>query len=306
MPLLSAPLITLIVVLVLAVGVAAYSLVRDRERRVLMDRTGIQFVDESILLKPKEEGLGARVAKWLVAKAPDSFSRNYAAEKLLHAGFDSPAASVIYATVRVVCGVGVPILALLLLPRRSMLIFVAGILISVLIGLTLPQAYIDRRGRHRQELLRRAIPDSLDLLVVCVEAGVSLDAAIMRVAKEMATLHPDLASELLFVHRRVNAGIPREQALRGLWERTGVEDLRGLAANMIQCEKWGTSIATVLRVYAESLRRKRKQLAEKRAATAPLKMTFPLAVFIFPAIFVVLLGPAMMSIAAMFRGIAQR
>jgi tight adherence protein C len=306
MPLLPVPLIALIGVLVLAVGVAAYAILRDRERRRLMDRAGIQFADESILLKTKEETIGGRLAKWLVAKVPESFSQNYAVDKLLHAGFESPAAPVIFFMTRLACALAVPLLALLLVPRKSTLIFVAVMAISVLIGLVLPPAYIDRRGRHRQELLRRAIPDSLDLLVVCVEAGVSLDAAIMRVAREMATLHPDLAAELLIVHRRVNAGIPREQALRGLWERTGVEDLRGLAANMIQCEKWGTSIATVLRVYAESLRRKRKQLAEKRAATAPLKMTFPLAVFIFPAIFVVLLGPAMMSIAAMFRGIAQR
>lgn len=306
MSVIPAPLLALIAVLVVAVGVAAYAILRDRERRNLMSRAGIQFADESVLLKPDEETLGGRIAKWLVSKAPDSLSQTYATEKLLHAGFESAAAPVVYATIRLTCGIGIPVLALLFLPRKSTLIFAAGILISVIIGLALPPAYIDRRGRHRQELLRRAIPDSLDLLVVCVEAGVSLDAAIMRVAREMATLHPDLASELLFVHRRVNAGIPREQALRGLWERTGVEDLRGLAANMIQCEKWGTSIATVLRVYAESLRRKRKQLAEKRAATAPLKMTFPLAAFIFPAIFVVLLGPAMMSIAAMFRGIAQR
>jgi tight adherence protein C len=194
---------------------------------------------------------------------------------------------------------------LLLVPRRNTLLFVASMALAILVGFILPIAFVDRKARIRQERLRRAIPDSLDLLVVCVEAGVSLDAAIMRVAREMAILHTDLANELLIVHRRVNAGIPREQALRGLWERTGVEDLRGLAANMIQCEKWGTSIATVLRVYAESLRRKRKQLAEKRAATAPLKMMIPLALFIFPAIFVVLLGPAMMSIVAMFKTIAH-
>jgi len=175
----------------------------------------------------------------------------------------------------------------------------------VVIGAILPQAFVDRRAAIRQEKLRRAIPDSLDLLVVCVEAGVSLDAAIVRVAKEMQLLHPDLANELLIVHRRVNAGVAREQALHGLWQRTGVEDLRGLSANMIQSERWGTSIATVLRVYAEALRRKRKQLAEKRAATAPLKMTIPLAAFIFPAIFVVLLGPAMIKIAAMFKTIAH-
>ena len=173
------------------------------------------------------------------------------------------------------------------------------------IGLILPQAFIDHRAATRQETLRRAIPDSLDLLVVCVEAGVSLDAAIMRVAREMAILHPDLANELVVVSPPSEC---RHPARAGVARALGAHRRgrsAGPRANMIQCEKWGTSIATVLRVYAESLRRKRKQLAEKRAATAPLKMTFPLALFIFPAIFVVLLGPAMMKISAMFKGIAH-
>jgi tight adherence protein C len=102
------------------------------------------------------------------------------------------------------------------------------------------------------------------------------------------------------VNRRVNAGIPRDQAMHGLWLRTGVEELRALSANMIQSEKWGTSIATVLRVFAETLRRKRKQTAEKKAATAPLKMMIPLALFIFPTIFIVLMGPAIIKINTMF------
>jgi tight adherence protein C len=300
------PLLALIALLVLAVGAAVYALVIDRERRAVLDRAGAGFSDSPILVKTLSEGIGGRLATWLVSHTPESWrSPKHANEKLIHAGFEHAAAPVILIVARLASAVAVPMLALILVPRGNVLLFAASVAISVLIGLVLPQGYIDRRARVRQERLRRAIPDSLDLLVVCVEAGVSLDAAIMRVAKEMAILHPDLANELLIVHRRVNAGIPREQALRGLWERTGVEDLRGLAANMIQCEKWGTSIATVLRVYAEALRRKRKQLAEKRAATAPLKMMLPLALFIFPAIFVVLLGPAMMKIGAMFNGIAH-
>jgi len=300
------PLVALIALLVVAVGAAVHALVRDRERRAVLDRAGAQYADSTLFVKAQSEGIGGRLAKWLFAHAPGSWrSPKRSTDKLLHAGFEHVAAPVVFTAARIASVLVVPAIVLLVIPRRNLLVFVAAFVISVVIGLVLPPAYIDRRAQSRQERLRRAIPDSLDLLVVCVEAGVSLDAAIMRVAKEMAVLHPDLANELLIVHRRVNAGIPREQALRGLWERTGVEDLRGLAANMIQCEKWGTSIATVLRVYAESLRRKRKQLAEKRAATAPLKMTFPLAVFIFPAIFVVLLGPAMMKIGAMFKGIAH-
>lgn len=300
------PIVALIALLVLAVGVAVHAMLRERERRALLERTGAQVADAPILLKTLSEGLSGRLSRWIVDHAPVSWrSPKAASDKLIHAGFDQAGAPVLFIAARLASAVAVPAVVLLVAPRRNALLFLAMLTLSVLIGLILPQAYVSYRARIRQERLRRAIPDSLDLLVVCVEAGVSLDAAIMRVAKEMAILHPEFANELLIVHRRVNAGIPREQALRGLWERTGVEDLRSLAANMIQCEKWGTSIATVLRVYAESLRRKRKQLAEKRAATAPLKMTFPLAVFIFPAIFVVLLGPAIMKIGAMFKSIAH-
>jgi tight adherence protein C len=300
------PLVALIALIVFAVAAAVHALVRDRERRAILDRAGAQLSDTPILLKASSEGLGGRLAKWLLDKAPESWrSPKYAQDKLLHAGYEHAAAPIVFVAARFAAALLLPVIAIVLVPRRSVLLFVGTVILAIFIGLVLPQAYIDNRARNRQEKLRRAIPDSLDLLVVCVEAGVSLDAAIMRVAREMALLHPDLANELLIVHRRVNAGVSREQALHGLWDRTGVEDLRGLAANMIQCEKWGTSIATVLRVYAESLRRKRKQLAEKRAATAPLKMTFPLALFIFPAIFIVLLGPAMMKIGEMFKGIAH-
>ena len=300
------PLLALIALIVFAVAAAVHSLVRDRERREILDRAGAQLSDSPILLKDAAEGVGSRLAKWLASKAPESWSSpKYAQDKLLHAGYEHAAAPIVFMAARIAAALLLPAIAIVLVPHRSALLFVGTVILATFIGFVLPQAYIDNRARSRQEKLRRAIPDSLDLLVVCVEAGVSLDAAIMRVAREMALLHPDLANELLVVHRRVNAGVSREQALHGLWDRTGVEDLRGLAANMIQCEKWGTSIATVLRVYAESLRRKRKQLAEKRAATAPLKMTFPLALFIFPAIFIVLLGPAMMKIGEMFKGIAH-
>jgi tight adherence protein C len=295
-------LIGLIALIVIAVATAAYAAVRGREHRTVLERAGGSSVRATGLLREPSESLGSRVAAFLIARAPKGWRSNKAgADKLVHAGFGHPAANVIFTGLRIASAVSLPVLAVLLLPRRNALAFVVMVVLAIAVGILLPQSIVDRRAAMRQERLRRAIPDSLDLLVVCVEAGVSLDAAIVRVAKEMAILHADLANELLIVHRRINAGVTREQALHGLWERTGVEELRGLAANMIQSEKWGTSIATVLRVYAESLRRKRKQLAERRAATAPLKMTFPLALFIFPAIFIVLLGPAMLKVGAMLK-----
>ena len=153
--------------------------------------------------------------------------------------------------------------------------------------------------------MRRSVPDALDLMVVCVEAGISLDAAILRVAREVRLAHPDLAHELAVVNRKTNAGIPRENALRGLWQRTGVEEIRTLVSSMIQSEKWGTSIATVLRVAAETLRRKRRQTAEKKAKQAPLKMTMPLVLFILPALFIVIMGPALVQVIQEFGKIGQ-
>ena len=295
------PVIGLIVVIVAAVATALSAAMRNREHQAILERAGASSAREPSLLRTSTRSFGSRITRFLVDLAPQAWrSRQAGSDKLVHAGFDQPSAPVIFTFARLACAFGLPLIAFIAAPRRNVLLFVLFLVLAMAIGLLLPQAVIDRRAGIRQERLRRAIPDSLDLLVVCVEAGVSLDAAIVRVAKEMAILHSDLANELLIVHRRVNAGVPREQALHGLWERTGVEDLRGLSANMIQSERWGTSIAAVLRVYAESLRRKRKQLAEKRAATAPLKMTFPLALFIFPAVFIVLLGPAMLKIGAMF------
>jgi tight adherence protein C len=189
-----------------------------------------------------------------------------------------------------------PLLALMLMPRTQFALYVLSVAFAAFLGLILPHALLDRAVRLRQDRLRKAVPDALDLLVVCVEAGTSLDAAILRVAKEMRLAHPDLAHELAVVNRLTNAGVPREEALRGLWQRTGVIDIRSLVSSMIQSEKWGTSIATVLRVSAETLRRKRRQFAEKKAKMAPLKMTFPLLFFILPALFTVIMGPAVVQI----------
>jgi tight adherence protein C len=172
---------------------------------------------------------------------------------------------------------------------------------SLLTGWALPVWYVNRKVFLRQERIRRSVPDALDLLVVCIEAGVSLDAAILRVARELTNVHPELSGELMVVNRKSNAGVPREQALRGLWDRTGVEEVRALVSTMIQSEKWGTSIGTVLQVYAETLRRKRRQAVEKKAATIPVKMLFPLILFILPALFAVVMGPAIIQIPKLFK-----
>jgi tight adherence protein C len=299
-------LIAFIVMLTAAVAAGGYAVVTERQRRAVLDRVQ-GYGDGLLVLRPDEPALGERIGKWLAGVVPSRWAaKGEVTSTLVHAGFDGPAAPLVFTTVRIAAAAVPPVLAFALMPRANALQFVGAIALSAVVGLMAPTAMVNKMARERQEKLQRQLPDCLDLLVVCVEAGVSLDAAIMRVAREMATVHPDLSAELMQVTRRVNAGVPRDQALQGLYTHTGVTELRSLAANMVQSEKWGTSIATVLRVFAEGLRRRRKQAAEKKAATAPLRMMLPLALFIFPTLFVVLLGPAMINITAMFRTINNK
>jgi len=258
-----------------APGLGAAAVVRPVTRRT----TGADFIERLQESQKENEALNS---------------------KLVQAGYDSPTAAAIYFLMRLSCLVMLPLVTLLIMPRTDFRLYVLAMFVSVILGLILPMALLDRTIRLRQERIRRAVPDALDLLVVCVEAGVSLDAGILRVAREIGLVHTDLAHELHVVNRLTNAGVPREQALRGLWQRTGVEDIRALVSSLIQSEKWGTSVATVLRVAAETLRRKRRQYAEKKAKQAPLKMTFPLLFFILPALFVVIMGPAVATIIKEF------
>ena len=186
-------------------------------------------------------------------------------------------------------------------PRDDALYYLIGLMIAIVVGLFGPPAVLDRFVTARTDRIRKAVPDALDLLVVCVEAGVSLDAAMIRTSRDMYSSHPDMAMEMAHVVRRVNAGMVREQALQSLHRRTGVDELRTLVASMVQCERLGTSIGRVLRVNAETLRQRRRQRAEKRAAQAALKMTIPLAFLILPALMVVVLGPAALQFMREFK-----
>lgn len=296
-------LVVLIGLLVSACGVIAWIVVTGRERRRVMMRldglgpSPMSGAPIAILRENKEDWEG-RIWRWLRRNTPEHWASAGDAEHVLvHAGFDGGAAPLMFTTVRISAMVLLPLAALVLGPQDNVAYLLALVLVGAIAGTIGPRAVLDRLAQRRQLRVRKALPDSLDLLVVCVEAGVGLDAAMLRVARDMATLHPDLASEFLVVNRKMNAGVTREDAVHGLWHRTGVEELRGLASSMIQSERLGSSIARVLRVYSETLRRKRKQAAEKRAAQASIKMIIPLALFMLPALFAVVLGPALMLLS---------
>lgn len=167
---------------------------------------------------------------------------------------------------------------------------------SALIGFLGPDWYVQHRLEQRQLLVTEGFPDALDMLVVCVEAGLSLDAAVQRVSKEMKIPHPDLSEELQLVSLELRAGKSRDDALKGLADRTGVHDINALVSILIQAEHFGTSIAASLREHADDMRLVRIQRAREKAAKLPVKLIFPVVLFIFPALFLVILGPAVVRI----------
>jgi tight adherence protein C len=163
-------------------------------------------------------------------------------------------------------------------------------------GYLLPDMWLTWRVRARQRLLRRALPDGLDLLVICVEAGLGLDQALLRVAQELNVAHPELSDELQLVNLEMRVGKTRLDAMRELARRTGLDDIKALVSMLIQTERFGTSVAQSLRIHSDDLRVKRRQRAEEMAAKTTVKMVPALVFFIFPALMVVILGPAIIAI----------
>jgi tight adherence protein C len=168
-------------------------------------------------------------------------------------------------------------------------------------GYLLPDFWLTSRIRKRQHIIRLALPDALDLLVICVEAGLALDQALLRVSQELRIAHPVLCDELEIATGEMRVGKARLDALRDLAARTGVDDLKSLVAMLIQTDRFGTSVAQSLRVQADQLRTLRRQRAEEQAAKTTVKMVPALVFFIFPAMFAVVLGPAVISIARYFK-----
>ena len=219
-------------------------------------------------------------------------------EMLLHAGYRGQNAPMIYWGLRVIAagvlaGVG----------AVTMPVFGAGLAIVLLVslylaavGYILPLLMVRSKARRRQKQITLALPDALDLLVVCVEAGLGLNQAFVRVAEEIHPLSEEMSSELHLLNLEIRAGRARDEALRNLHTRTGVDDVRTLALMLIQADRFGTSIANALRIHAETLRDKRRQRAEEAAAKTTIKLIFPLVFCIFPAMFVVLIGPGLIQI----------
>jgi len=218
--------------------------------------------------------------------------------KLANAGFRSDAAPMIYSGIRLASLVGCLIIsAAIFIPGRPLgfksLQWVVGF---TGIGFYLPSLVLWWLRKKRQEEIFLTLPDALDLLVVCVESGLGLDAAMRKVCDEMGTHAKIMCEELSLANFQLQMGRPRREVLHDLGVRTGVDDVRSLAAILIQADRFGSSIAQALRVQSDSMRTRRKQIAEEKAAKTAVQLLFPLILFIFPGIFVVLVGPAAINI----------
>lgn len=234
----------------------------------------------------------ARRSARTLTKAPGSSKASRLQRRMQAAGWTDPDAANYYALAEI----AVPgILALTPLalfgPQAWLAALVAGG-----VGYVIPDLVLTRATRAHQKSIQNGLPDALDLIVVCVEAGSSLDQAIVRASDELEIAVPALATELRTVTNEIRAGKPRLEAFQGLARRTQVDDVRSLVAMLTQTDRFGTSIAQALRTHAATARTKRRQRAEERAAKVGIKMVFPLALCLIPALYVVCLGPIVIKI----------
>lgn len=241
------------------------------------------------------------LATYVIPK--QDWERNKISERLVQAGFRSENALSSFYLAKAMLTILLPLAVVMLaplFPHATIKHVISACAFAGCLGLLGPSMVLDRIRQNRIKQIRNGFPDALDLLVVCSEAGLGLNAAIERVAKELEATHPALADELGLVNAETRVGINRLDALRNLAARTGLEDIRGLVALLTQSLRLGSGVADTLRVYSEEFRDKRMQRAEEMAAKMGTKMIFPLVACMFPGFFAVVIGPAALKIIAAF------
>jgi tight adherence protein C len=217
-------------------------------------------------------------------------------KRLLQAGWRARNAADVFNAIRVIATLGLGALGLLITAGKSPLSLAFGGLLGASIGYYVPAILVTNALQKRQQVLMKAFPDALDLLVSSVEAGLGVDAAFRRVADEISEAAPELARELQLVGHEVNAGVPRVEALRHLSDRTGLDDVSQLVNVLVQAERFGTSVARALRSHSDLVRVRRMQRAEEKAARVSPTLTIIMIVFILPCLIVILVGPAIVSV----------
>jgi tight adherence protein C len=274
---------------IFAFGAAAYapsSVLGQRLRSLSWQRTQVQ---EKPAIKQRIEQALDPLSKALPLSPTDT---NRTRGWLIQAGYRESRHLTIYQGIRVLFAfIGfVSVLLISGVKSPPLLIGVTGL------GFFIPRFFLKRMINDRQTRIRLGMPDALDLTVICVEAGLALDQAMMRVGEDLRHAHPDLADEFYLMNLELRAGKPRADALRNLYNRTGVDDIKALVTTLVQTDRFGTSIAQALRVHSDSLRTERRQRAEEQAAKTTIKMVPPLVVFVLPSIIIVTLGPAIIQL----------
>jgi|ERR1700752_127358 len=259
-----------------------------------------------VSLRPEEElpTLAERVTEPFNRLAPPSAAEAAKLRKqLMQAGFRGHNAPITFRGLHFISMAGLPVLVALFyaFTARPLASALLPLLLAFILGFFIPKFILKQLIKQRKLRIQWGLADALDLMVVCVEAGLGLNAAMIRVSEELSEVHPDISQEFGLVNLEIRVGRSREEAFRNLADRTGVEDLRSLVAMLIQADRFGTSITRAIRVYANSLRMKRRQRAEQAAQKAAVKLLFPLAAFLFPTLFIAILGPAALNLMDAFK-----
>jgi tight adherence protein C len=281
------------------VGYATFEVLRRAApaRRRLHDIAGPNVVTTNLPLSADELDPRLARANRFLPKSPKDMSKLQ--KRMALAGYRGTTPTLVYSVVEL----GLPVVLLLLClyflgPGQGLLF---GALLGLL-GYMLPGFWLSRQAEKRKKLIGNGLPDALDLLIVCVEAGMGLDQGIAKAAEELKVSHPALSEELAVITTEIRAGKPRMEAFKNFADRTKVDDVRQLVSMLIQTDRFGTSISQALRTQAEVSRTKRRQRAEERAAKLGVKLIFPLVFCLFPAMYVVTLGPAVIKFVRFFAG----
>lgn len=261
---------------------------------------GVAILEESPVVK-----LAERIAEPINRLVPPSAADAKKLQKqLMQAGFRSPHATAIYRALQLFSMLFFPaaIVVLWMFLTRPLSGALVPVLFAFAAGFLLPRFILNRLIASRKLRIAWGLADALDLMVITMEAGLGLNAAMLKVCEELKEVHPDISKEFELANLEIRVGRERSEALRNLAERTGVEDLNSLVGMLIQADRFGTSIAKAVRVYSDSLRTKRRQRAEQAAQKAAFKLLLPLGALLFPTMFIVILGPALLNILDMLSG----
>jgi tight adherence protein C len=287
-------------------AIASYYLLsggRNQANERLKDLRNQKRHGDPVILESPVVKIAEKVAAPINRIAPPSAEAAGKLQKrLMHAGFRDRNAPMIFRAIQLASLIVFPLIVVvaLTLAGRPLDQSFAPLALGCFAGYVIPRQTLDYLVSRRQERLRWGVADALDLMVVSVEAGLGVNQAMVRVSNELRTAHPEISEEFEMVNTEIRVGRERELAFRNLADRTGVDDLRGLCAMLIQADRFGTSIARAIRVYSDSLRTQRRQRAEQAAQKAAVKLLFPLAVFLFPTLFIILLGPAALQLMDTF------